>query len=278
VKGLECRLLSPEFADSLGDLFEVCQKNGDERFFYPHSLTREEAYRLSHYEGADAYYVLLFDEEVIGYGLERGYDEGYGVPTSGRLIHPQFRDCGIGTMFTRFLYASAFLRGADEILVHIEPDNIASLVQNMKMGHAPDFDGKRFCGKASLGKQLVANQIDSLIRSAVVKWFLSRTSLECEKVPDEEFIASETIGEVIEKMVILNIRIWYLVGKALGLEDADEWRENMGRIDHCYKIKRPRLVVCLNRMLKALARGQFDLAEDMDVKDYAAEGMLDRTN
>lgn len=270
MKGLECRLLSPEFADGLGDFFEICRKNGDEKFFHPHPLTRKEAYRLAHYNGKDAYYVLLFNGEVIGYGLERGYDEGYEVPTSGRLLHPDFRNCGIGTIFIRFLYASAFLRGADEILIHIEPDNMNSLVQSTKVGHILEFDGKRFLGRTKLGKLSFAEQLDALIRSAAVKWFPSGNNLGTEDIPDEEFIASETIGEVIEKMVILNIRIWHLVGKALGLKDIDEWRENMERIDHCYKIKRPRLIVCLNRMLKALVRGQFDLADDMDVKDYAA--------
>jgi hypothetical protein len=82
-----------------------------------------------------------------------------------------------------------------------------------------------------------------------------------------EYIASETIGEVIEKLIILHIRNWHLEDL---IEDVseEELPSLQRKIRFCFKVKRPRLMAALNRMIYELAKGKLELAEDRNIKRY----------
>jgi len=84
---------------------------------------------------------------------------------------------------------------------------------------------------------------------------------------DTEYIASETIGEVIEKLIILHIRNWHIVDllREANEEDALALHE---KAQFCCQVKRPRLMAALNQMIYELAKGKLELAQDMNVKQY----------
>lgn len=73
---------------ALRAFFEVVRRSGDEQFFHPHPLTDQMAARLAQHRGRDLYYVLADEQAVLGYGLLRGWDEGYDTPSLGIIIHP----------------------------------------------------------------------------------------------------------------------------------------------------------------------------------------------
>ena len=73
---LEFRALAPDLVQPLGDFFESLAAS-DGASFHPHPLTRESARQLCEYQGRDLYFVAICDSRVLGYGLLRGWDEGY---------------------------------------------------------------------------------------------------------------------------------------------------------------------------------------------------------
>jgi hypothetical protein len=82
-----------------------------------------------------------------------------------------------------------------------------------------------------------------------------------------DIIETDNIGEVIEKLSILHCRMWYLED-AIGMSHNDnEIAELKRKIDICFKVKRPKYVEALNRMLNNSILTGKSLVED-SVKHY----------
>jgi ribosomal protein S18 acetylase RimI-like enzyme len=120
---LEFRRLGPEIEEGLAGLFDALEASGDSRFFHPHPLTRQEARSRCAYRGADLYYAAVHGEQVLGYGMLRGWDEGFAVPSLGVAVAPGHRGLGLGRLFMAFLHAAARLRGARSIRLKVYEAN-----------------------------------------------------------------------------------------------------------------------------------------------------------
>jgi hypothetical protein len=83
----------------------------------------------------------------------------------------------------------------------------------------------------------------------------------------EEYIATDNLGEVIEKLVILHIRTWMLEDAAQAATTDEQLAEIKRKVDICFKQKRPKFVQAINRMVDdAILKGK-SVAED-SVKLY----------
>ena len=115
--------LGPELASPLAELFEALRETGDERTFHPHPLTPEEAERLCAYAGDDVYAALVEDGRVVAYGMLRGWDAGFEVPSLGLAVHPAERGRGFGRELTERLHEEARRRGASRVRLTVYADN-----------------------------------------------------------------------------------------------------------------------------------------------------------
>jgi len=109
----------------------------------------------------------------------------------------------------------------------------------------------------------IGYNIDELIKN--------RTNNICNKkeIPElsEDLIQTDNIGEVIEKLVILHIRMWMLEDR-IGISTNDlEYAELKRKTDICVKIKRPKLVEAINRLIDYSIKNKVSLQED-SVKLY----------
>ena len=120
---LEFRRLSPEWEQPLAEFLHLLQATGDSKYFHPHPLTAEEATIKAHYSGEDLFYVLVLGREVLGYGMLRGWDEGYSIPSLGIALLPAARGIGLGKAFMHFLHAAARCKGATGIRLKVFPGN-----------------------------------------------------------------------------------------------------------------------------------------------------------
>jgi ribosomal-protein-alanine N-acetyltransferase len=115
--------LGPEWEEPFAALLVELQKAGDEPRFHPHPLNRHTARELSHSRGRDFYCVLAKGARVLGYGMLRGWDAGFAVPTLGIAIHPEVRGRGYGRALMQALHKAASDRGAKRILLKVYKDN-----------------------------------------------------------------------------------------------------------------------------------------------------------
>ena len=105
------------------------------------------------------------------------------------------------------------------------------------------------------------NLIDECIKETIDE-VLSRREL-----PDVEYIETDNLGEVIEKLSILHTRMWMLEDAIQEAKTDAEVADLKRKIDICFKVKRPRLVQAVNLLVdNAIASGK-TLRED-SVKLY----------
>jgi hypothetical protein len=91
--------------------------------------------------------------------------------------------------------------------------------------------------------------------------------LSSRALPDVEYIETDNLGEVIEKLSILHTRMWMLEDAIQEAKTDVEIADLKRKIDICFKVKRPRLVQAVNLLVDdAIATGRA-LRED-SVKLY----------
>lgn len=119
---------------------------------------------------------------------------------------------------------------------------------------------------------MLATAIEQLIKSCVSKTLARRSGPDGGDVPNlpSRLVATDNFGEVVEKLVILHIRMWMLEDQ-LGLAETDgEIAALKRKTDICFKQRRPRLVEAINALVDdAIITGK-SLRED-SVKSYAGE-------
>lgn len=86
------------------------------------------------------------------------------------------------------------------------------------------------------------------------------------ELPDD-IIETDNLGEVIEKLSILHCRMWYLEDAISEAKTDQEIVELKRKIDICFKIKRPKYVQAINRMVENSIVNGKSLVED-SVKLY----------
>lgn len=90
-----------------------------------------------------------------------------------------------------------------------------------------------------------------------------------KELPDtEDFIETDNLGEVIEKLIIVHIRMWMIEDMLQEVYDNDEKVADLKRkLDICFKQKRPKLVQAMNRLVENSILYEKSLIED-SVKFY----------
>jgi ribosomal protein S18 acetylase RimI-like enzyme len=119
---LEIRRLTTDWKQSILVFFRALEETSSADF-QPHPFTDEAVERILHNTRRDLYYVMVEGTEVLGYGLLRGWDEGYEIPSLGIAIHPRIRSIGLGRVFMHFLAAAAKCRGAQKVRLRVMSRN-----------------------------------------------------------------------------------------------------------------------------------------------------------
>jgi [ribosomal protein S18]-alanine N-acetyltransferase len=151
-RGVEIRAVGGENEAALGRFFTVLHEGGVDKFFHPHPFTAEAARERAAYSGKDLYYVVIEGDEILGYGMLRGWDEGYEVPSLGIVIHPLQQGLGLGRLLMDFLRLAAWRRGAKKIRLRVYPENTAAVNLYRKLGYelTPEKDGPCLAGFLNL--------------------------------------------------------------------------------------------------------------------------------
>jgi GNAT superfamily N-acetyltransferase len=142
--------LSPEHAGPLAELFAALREAGDERWFHPHALTAEEASRLCSHTGGDVYAVLLEDGRAVAYGLLRGWDEGFDVPSLGIAVHPERRGRGLARALMGRLHEEARRRGASRVRLTLHAGNEPARRLYEELGYELEERGEDLVGHLAL--------------------------------------------------------------------------------------------------------------------------------
>lgn len=133
---LEIVRLRPHHIAAFITFFDVIRDHGLDEMFHPHPFTEDEAKRLAVYDGQDMYYLLLHGDEIIGYGMLRGWDEGFDIPSLGIIIHPRMQARGFGRLLMTFLHAMARLNDAKKVRLTVNRQNIGAKKLYESLGYS----------------------------------------------------------------------------------------------------------------------------------------------
>jgi ribosomal protein S18 acetylase RimI-like enzyme len=119
------RTFDPDDSGPLGDLLLELSRDPASVHFHPHPFTRDEARRIAHRTGIqdDLYFGAFRDGRLIGYGMLRGWDEGYEIPAFGVAVGVGYRGAGVGRSLLRYAIAAARSRGARTLMLKVHPGN-----------------------------------------------------------------------------------------------------------------------------------------------------------
>jgi ribosomal-protein-alanine N-acetyltransferase len=144
---MPCRPASPEDDVCLAGLFSALAAAGDGRLFHPHPLTPEAARMVCRHREtaaantADEFHLAIDGADsdgpgpVVGYGLLRGWAEGFAVPSLGVAVHPAHRGRGIARRLMTHLHDVAARRGADRVRLKVYRHNTAALRLYESLGY-----------------------------------------------------------------------------------------------------------------------------------------------
>ncbi|HYG30310.1 MAG TPA: GNAT family N-acetyltransferase [Allosphingosinicella sp.] len=120
---LEIVRLSPATRDGLLALLQALEASGEAELFRPHPFTAEHLDAIGDPQSLDLYYVATAGGVVAGYGLLRGWEEGYTVPSLGIAVHPAWRGRGLAATLMHFLHGAARLRRSERVRLRVLDTN-----------------------------------------------------------------------------------------------------------------------------------------------------------
>jgi len=91
--------------------------------------------------------------------------------------------------------------------------------------------------------------------------------LGLRELPDSEYVATDNLGEVIEKLAIIHIRMWMLEDAIQLAKSDEEIAELKRKCDICFNFKRPKYVQAINKLVDDAVIYNKSLRED-SVKLY----------
>lgn len=100
--------------------------SGYDKYFHPHPFTDDFADVICNYKGKDLYLILKDENKFIGYGMLRGWDEGYKIPSLGMAIHPNYKGKGFGNILMEKLHELCKEKGVEKIRLTVYKDNVAA--------------------------------------------------------------------------------------------------------------------------------------------------------
>ena len=109
---------------------------------------------------------------------------------------------------------------------------------------------------------MVAENFERMIKQ-VVNDTLSRKNM----APDTELLQTDNLAEVLEKLIIVHIRMWMLEDAAGEARKDSDLADIKRKIDLCFKVKRPKYVEAINRMVDDAITNKNSLQEE-SVKIY----------
>lgn len=136
--------------DLLEQLFEQVVKDGDDKIFHPHPFTKDHISEIIK-SNNDMYFLMLINSCVAGYGLLRGWDEGYEVPSLGIYITKSFRGRGLAVQLMHHMHLAASLYKASSVRLKVYKTNQSAVKLYTSLGYVlQEYDRYQLIGLKQL--------------------------------------------------------------------------------------------------------------------------------
>lgn len=118
----------------------------DRKLFYPYSFDIKTVKDIFIKTANDVHYIFIEGEKIIAYGLLRGWDEGYVIPSLGIYIDPLYRGKGLSKKIMLFLHSVALLKNSKSVRLTVYKNNTKAINLYKSVGYNFTEDGDRYLG------------------------------------------------------------------------------------------------------------------------------------
>lgn len=146
---IECIAFRIGWEGPLSRFFSDLKAREDDAYFHPHAGDEESLRTIARNAGDDLYYLFVRGGDVLAYGLLRGWNEGFEMPSLGIAVQPSMRGSGLGRLMMEYLETMARLRGAQSIRLRVHKDNTVAREMYARRGYRmeqDDTDGSLIVG------------------------------------------------------------------------------------------------------------------------------------
>jgi RimJ/RimL family protein N-acetyltransferase len=96
------------------------------RFFRPFGYDEASIAAALAQTGQDIFTSLFWDQQLVGFFMLRGWNEGYEVPAFGILIDERYRGYGLEMAALDTAKVICRLRNVSRLMIKMHPDNISA--------------------------------------------------------------------------------------------------------------------------------------------------------
>lgn len=93
------------------------------RFFTPFSFDESALVDILVHRRQDIFMGIYWQDELAGFFMLRGWDEGYEAPSYGVLIDERYSGYGLTRLSLKMVKSICKLRGAPRIMLKVHPEN-----------------------------------------------------------------------------------------------------------------------------------------------------------
>jgi [ribosomal protein S18]-alanine N-acetyltransferase len=132
--------LRKDLAQELSKFLDELHLSGDDHYFSPHPRDIPSIEKLIDGIVLDQHLLVFDEDEVVAYGLLRGWDAGYAVPSLGIAVKPSIRGRGVGRQLINWLHLHARLRNCALVRLRVHIDNKKAQAMYEKLNYKFSID------------------------------------------------------------------------------------------------------------------------------------------
>ena len=116
--------------------FLVRNKN-DFNLFHPHEYNMNSLFRNIHNK-KDFFVCLFYKNKIVGYGMLRGWKEGYDIPSLGIMIDKDYRGMGLSKILMEYLHIICKFKKCDRVMLKVAKNNESAINLYKKLEYELD--------------------------------------------------------------------------------------------------------------------------------------------
>ncbi len=122
---LEIKRLNINQSEELANLLIGSEKKYSQ-YFIPFSFDLETISEVLSKAIKDQIYGIYVEDNLVGFYMLRGFDEGYSVPSYGVWISKKYSNKGLSTFTLQHAISFCKLNSIRKIMLKVHPDNITA--------------------------------------------------------------------------------------------------------------------------------------------------------
>ena len=120
---LEIKRLKIDHSKELSELLQSADKDYTQ-YFIPFAFESETILKILSNVIKDQYYGIFIENNLVGFYMLRGFDEGYDIPSYGVWISKDYSSKGISKLTLQHAISFCKINSIKKLILKVHPDNI----------------------------------------------------------------------------------------------------------------------------------------------------------